>query len=201
MMKMTATQAHNRADVQAQTHVHAAHAEASAARKAYVMRGPEGQQKRDNVGDGETRSVLPHVDEFVAVAREYLSEDTIVITGVRDTNAGVVDVVFVGAESTVGFIFGQSTSGPMPSFADAAYYLDALDVAHGLPDVLYVVARNHASLFRPDVRLSLVPHCSSRILATPARPRSSYVGQGDDGQPIVIRERVRVRRGDVGFAA
>ncbi len=147
--------------------------------------------------DGPT---LPHVAEFVSVARAYLSDETIVISSVRDAGAGVVDVVFVGTEATVAFVFGRPR-GPMPSFADVVYYLDALDVAHGLPDVLYVVARNHASLFRADARLRLVPHCSSRILASPAKPRSSYVGQGDDGQPIVIRERVRQRREDMGFAA
>ena len=198
MFKMTATQLHNSAssDAQTQTPLRPQAHESSAA-AAHAMSASASEPTRNTA----TESMLPHVAEFVSVAGEYLSADTIVITGVRDANAGIIDVVFVGSEMTVGFVFGHRPSGPMPSFADAVYYLDALDVAHGLPDVLYVVARNHASLFRPDVRLSLVPHCSSRILSTPAKPRSSYVGQGDDGQPIVIRERVRVRRGDVGFAA
>ncbi len=134
----------------------------------------------------------PHIEEFVTEAGRYLSEDTIVLTSVRDADYGIVDVVFVGPEATIGFAFGGSSRARVPYFLDALYEVAALDVAHGLGDILYVAARHHGALFQDDARLRLVPFCSSRILANGRRRGSTTVGRGDDGEPIVVRRRTAV---------
>jgi hypothetical protein len=131
--------------------------------------------------------MLPHIEEFVAEAGRFVADDTIILHSVRGEGFGVVDVVMVGRDATIGFVFGRALPDrPIPGFLDAVYTATALDVAHGLADVLYVAARNHASLFQADARLRLVPYCSSRILGHRPRIRSSYVGKGDDNQPFVI---------------
>ena len=132
--------------------------------------------------------LLPHVEEFLSDASQYTADETILLNSVRDEKCGVIDVVLVGREATIGFVFGRrADSRLIPAYMDAVYVVAALDVAHGLGDILYVAARNHPSLFHADARLRLVPHCSSRILGHRPRARSSYIGQGDDHQPIVIR--------------
>ena len=132
--------------------------------------------------------MLPHIEEFLSDASQYTSDDTILLNSVSDATYGVVDVVLVGRDATIGFVFGRGKDArPVPAYLDAVYVVAALDVAHGLGDILYVAARNHPSLFRADARLKLVPQCSSRILGHRQRVRSSYIGEGDDHQPFVIR--------------
>ena len=139
--------------------------------------------------DGRLTVQAPYVAEFLSELESYLGEDTIVLTSVRDAAYGVVDIVLVGPSATIGFSFGRRLKAPVPLFVDTLFEASILDVAHGAADILYVAVRRHSELFTEDARLRLVPFCSSRILAAGRRPRFTYVGRGDDGQPILVRNR------------
>jgi len=125
------------------------------------------------------------VAEFVAELSAYLADDSIVITDVHDESFGRVDVVVVGRDGTIGFVFGLREG--VPSFVDELYSARATDVAHGAADILYVAARDFATLFQPDARLRLAAFCSERILSWRGQRHGVITAQGDDGQPFVIR--------------
>jgi hypothetical protein len=146
--------------------------------------------QREHVAQSSTDGypVQPHVAEFAAELSSYLADDSILLTDVFDESFGRVDVVVVGRDATIGFVFGSAAVREgMPNFVDELYSARAMDVAYGSADILYVAAREFATLFRSDSRLRLVPYCSERVLAWHGRRQNVITAQGDDGQPFIIR--------------
>jgi hypothetical protein len=152
------------------------------------MTHPARRREHDATSATDGYAVQPHVAEFAAELSSYLADDSILLTEVLDESFGRVDVVVVGREATIGFVFGSRVAREgLPNFVDELYSARAMDVAHGSADILYVALREFATLFQADARLRLVPFCSERMLAWHGRRQSVITAQGDDGQPFVIR--------------